>query len=170
MTARVLLFVLSVVLGSPSEMHSVQSSPQKRSTWTVTGRLFRFAAVAEARRAPVAEGTLSAQLPEGERLVWRRVLVNNPAVVWLDPRGRWVVTVGNACSSSDSHAIIVYGASGETLHNLDLREVLMADELPRVRTEPDSGSRGLFRVGARIGFDDAGVSLVLPWGRTVRIL
>jgi hypothetical protein len=75
---------------------------------------------AEENCAEAAAGALIAQLPKGERIVWRRVLANNPAVAFADGRGRWVVTLGNACSSSNAHAITVYDAAGQTIRDLGL--------------------------------------------------
>jgi hypothetical protein len=167
--ACVFLFSLAVVLGNPADVESTQST-ERRSTWLARDRLFEFEIRAEDNCAKAAEGALIARLPAGASIVWRRALINNPAVAFVDDGGRWVVTVGNRCSSSQAHAVTVYDAAGHMVRDLGLGDVLLADEVSRVRTEPDSGSRALFRVGGRIEFEDAGPSLVLPWGRRARVL
>jgi hypothetical protein len=167
--ACVFLFGLAVVVGNPGDVESKQST-ERRSTWLARDRLFEFEIRAEENCAKAAEGALIARLPAGRSIVWRSVLINNPAVVFVDDQGRWVVSIGNRCSSSEAHAVTVYDAAGHMVRDLSLDDVLLADELSRVRTEPDSGSRALFRVGSRIDFEDAGPSLVLPWGRSARVL
>lgn len=114
------LFGLAVVLGGLGSVESNQASSDRRATWLAPERAFEFEIRAEENCAEAAAGALIAQLPKGERIVWRRVLANNPAVAFADGRGRWVVTLGNACSSSNAHAITVYDAAGQTIRDLGL--------------------------------------------------
>ncbi len=62
----------------------------------------------------------------GERLVWTTTLVNVPDRVWVDPIGRWVVTLGNYCNSpsAQEHALTVYDHAGQLIADWTLRELV----------------------------------------------
>ena len=60
-----------------------------------------------------------------ERLVWTTTLVNVPERVWVDPIGRWVVTLGNFCNSpsAEEHALTVYDHTGQLIADWTLRQL-----------------------------------------------
>jgi len=62
----------------------------------------------------------------GEHLVWTATLANVPQTIWIDPIGRWVVTLGNHCNSpsDQEHALTVYDERGRLIADWTLNELV----------------------------------------------
>lgn len=83
-----------------------------------------------------------------ERVIWRARLFNNPAWTWVDPAQGWSATMGNECSYSLDHAVVVYDAAGGVVRDARVAEFLTPDEVTR------TGRSELLGVPRTLGDDE----------------
>ena len=102
----------------------------------------------------------------GERLVWTTTLVNVPEAVWVDPHGRWVVTLGNFCNSpsAEEHALTVYDHTGQLIADWTLRQLVpnLVEHLKVVEVHTPWTSSAQLRFEAP--FNE--LRVFFPWGES----
>jgi hypothetical protein len=130
------------------------------------GHIFRVAR-AEGNRS---EGTLI-EIQDGfrERRVWRARLLNTPSQVIVAGGRHSVITIDTACRFGAEHSVVVYGADGRVVADLNLERLLTVEELgDRILHSPDGR---FWAEKAQFGFDQRmeNFMITFQWGRSISI-
>jgi hypothetical protein len=103
---------------------------------------------------------------EGDRLLWTATLVNEPARIWVDAAGRWIVTLGNFCNaaSDHDHALTVYDRSGKVIADWRLNELVPELYKYSGPSELHTPWTSVAPLRFEAPFDD--LRVIFPWGES----